>query len=178
MHLKVPRCYDVQLRVYLSVSGLIIICISFLLHFKTLSVPTFAHLADCIYRLLIDITCLSFQMFYHSWQHLASLRHLLNQMQAPSSDTFGGSVSLFRCCVSPLLTAFETLWQPLPRCLARRRLASLLRHSLPMGFSRIGMCSSVHYGLIVDIHEVITCCRFSLHSILLLNIALISGKEH
>ena len=56
--------------------------------------------------------------------------------------------------------------------------ASLLRHSLLMGTSRIGMCSSVHYGLIVDIHEVITCCRFSLHSILLLNIALISGKEH
>ncbi len=66
---------SILLRVYLSVSGLIIICISFLLHFKTLSVPTFAHLADCIYRLLIDITCLSFQMFYHSWQHLASLRH-------------------------------------------------------------------------------------------------------
>ena len=90
----------------------------------------------------------------------------------------GRSCSLFRCCVSPLPTAFGALWQSIPCCLAGKLPASLLRHSLPTGFSRIGMCSSVHYGLIVDIHEVITCCRFSLHSILLLNIALISGKEH
>lgn len=52
----------------------------------------------------------------------------------------------------------------LPRWEATSFVASSL---LPTGFSRVGMCSSVHYGLIVDIHEVITCCRFSLHSILL-----------
>ncbi len=75
--------------------------------------------------------------------------------------------SLFRCCVSPLPTAFVALRQAVPRCLAWGGPASLLRHSRPPGYSRIGMCSSVDYGLIVDIHEVLTCCRFSLHSILL-----------
>ena len=91
---------------------------------------------------------------------------------------YGRNCFLFRCCVSPLPTAFVARQQYVSRCLAGRLPASLLRHSLLMGISRIGMCSSVHYGLIVDIHEVITCCRFSLHSILLLIIALISGKEH
>ena len=87
--------------------------------------------------------------------------------------------SLFRCCVSPLPTAFTRL--PGRLFLAASLGDDQLRCFVtlcPTACSRIGMCSSVHYGLIVDIHEVITCCRFSLHSILLLNIALISGKEH
>ena len=121
---------------------------------------------------------LSFQYFItrgNTWPHCVTG---LIKCRRPPPHGNGRSCSLFRCCVSPLPTAFDARQQSVSRCLAGRRPASLLRHSLLMGLSRIGMCSSVHYGLIVDIHEVITCCRFSLHSILLLSIALISGKEH